>query len=188
MKKILALFLFLLAGCVTANRDYVQNSFQSASEIEMAAWQEAQKQSNDMCGSYDKSNPLPREEALDVASCYSKVVRTIVGPKAISPQAMNKYLVEYQDISLKYKKGEIDRDESNLAAQKAWFGYTAKIENMYQNAMSQAYQADVNAVQQRQQAIQNMNSQVQDMQNSNSTMKTTNCQQTVPGHVSCTTW
>lgn len=152
----------------------MHNQYKTASALELAAWEDAQKQSNDECGVYDGDNPLPREDAVKVGECYNEIARRVVGPKAINAQLMNAYLIEGQEIRLKYKKGKIDRDEAKIEAQKSWNNYTAKLDNLYRNSMAQAYQADAQAAQQRQQAIQNMNAQAQQM-NKTDTMKTTNC-------------
>lgn len=128
----------------------MHNEYMQAADIEAAAWEAAQEKSGTICGSFDDKNTLPRNKAMQVIECYEKQVREIVSPVAISPPALNAYILTMKEIFLSYKKGKIDNDEAKINSEKAWLVYIDYIGNQYSQSMLQAKNADVIAEQKQQ--------------------------------------
>lgn len=149
--------LFLLTACMAHNQGFVQNRYQQAINAEVIAWERAQAKTSEQCGQYDDQNPLPREKAMKAAQCYAEIVKAEVLPQAVNPIVVNDYLLEYEKISLDYKKGKIDRDEASILIGEAWNEYFKSIDSQYRADMQRAYSADLQAAQQRQQALQQLN-------------------------------
>lgn len=180
-RPLLLLAIVALTACVPTAQQQVHNHYQVRANAERTAWQRAQTQSDEKCGKYDDSNPLPRDKAIEVGNCYVEIVRQLVIPVANNPHAVNTYLLDLQTINIEYKKGQVDRDEAKLKAQKAWHNYSGTVDSQYQSSMQQAYQVDVEAAKQRQKALQDLSKQ----QQQNDTFKNTNC--TIMGNtMNCT--
>lgn len=163
--------------------------FQNAINLENSGWNRAQHFSEQKCGKYDDNNPRPKEKSVEVENCYARVVEEYVYPYALNKSSVANYLLERKEVAIKYKKGSIDRDEALLAMQKSWLNYQNSLNQMYNQGMKNAYQQDLIASQQRQQAIQNLNQMEVERQKAQqvNAPTTTNCQK-FGNTMNCTTW
>lgn len=153
-----------LCSCVTSNQQAVHSQYMQAANVEQAAWDRAQAQSDSACGSYDDKNPLPRNKAMEVIECYEKNVREIVEPVAVNSIALNAYIITIKEISLSYKKGKVDREEAALNAEKAWLSYVNFIGNQYTQSMQQAQNADMITAQKQQAFFQSLQQAANNME------------------------
>ena len=175
------------SACAPTHTQQVSNQLDSKIKIELRAWEYTQQKYDKTCP-YGGGKDVPRAKAVENVACYEDIARSRVVPLALNPNAVNNLLLNYRENAIKYKKGEIDKDEAKLNGQRLWIQYTQTMDTQTARTLNMAAQQDAIVAQQRQEYFKNLSQSIQQAEQANqSTMQNTNCQ-VWNNQMNCTTW
>ena len=151
MKQFVLLSFLILTACAGVQ---TQNKISAMAKAEFGAWDKVAILNQEQCPNSTDEKPLPRSTALDKHECWASLVSKHVGPVAMAPDLLMKFMTDSKQSALDYKKGKVDRDEVNLAYEKLWVNYYAALDTRARNSLMYANQQDQAFAQRLQSASQ----------------------------------